>query len=202
MDKRLNILIIEPSDIIAEGIEHLISKIQIAKKLYRYNTLLDIDKNKDIENNEWDIVIVNPALINVCTQARKNFHNKFNDSTLIALLTGVYDRNVCDLFQDCIYLNDSIKQINTVLYKCIKNKHKHLTDSSILTEREIEVLRHLVRGNSIKETADNLNISTHTALSHRRNISEKLGIKSVAAMAIYAVAAKIIDPNESLDRLK
>ena len=77
-----------------------------------------------------------------------------------------------------------------------------LKNSGILSERETEVLKQLVRGKSIKEIADNLHISNHTALSHRRNISDKLGIKSVAAMAIYAVVAKIIDPNESLEGLK
>ena len=38
-----------------------------------------------------------------------------------------------------------------------------------------------------KEIADKLNISLTTVISHRKNITEKLGIKSVAGLTIYAV---------------
>lgn len=202
MSKQLSILLIEPSDIIANGIEFLLTKLRITGDFHRCKNLPEMDKDYCGHHLDWDIVIINPVLMNMCPHVKKSLHHKFHDSTLIALITSVYDRNFCDMFQDCIYLNDDESKVYAVLHKYIKTKHNPLTDSSILTEREIEVLRYLVQGNSIKEIADSLNISNHTALSHRRNISDKLGIKSVAAMAIYAVAAKIIDPNESLDALK
>ncbi|WP_291527848.1 helix-turn-helix transcriptional regulator [Bacteroides sp. UBA939] len=57
----------------------------------------------------------------------------------------------------------------------------------ILSPREIEVLVLVTKGLINKEIADKLNISLTTVISHRRNITEKLGIKSVAGLTIYAV---------------
>ena len=56
-----------------------------------------------------------------------------------------------------------------------------------LIAREIEVLVLLVRGLINKEIADKLNISLTTVITHRKNITEKLGIKAVSGLAIYAV---------------
>mgnify|MGYP000688887481 FL=1 len=56
-----------------------------------------------------------------------------------------------------------------------------------LSAREIEVLRLVTKGLINKEIADKLHISLTTVISHRKNITEKLGIKSVSGLAIYAV---------------
>lgn len=57
----------------------------------------------------------------------------------------------------------------------------------ILSGREIEVLVLLTKGLINKEIADKLNISLTTVITHRKNITEKLGIKSVSGLTIYAV---------------
>lgn len=56
-----------------------------------------------------------------------------------------------------------------------------------LSTREIEVLVLITKGLINKEIADRLNISLTTVISHRKNITEKLGIKSVSGLTIYAV---------------
>ena len=56
-----------------------------------------------------------------------------------------------------------------------------------LSAREIEVLVLVTKGLINKEIADKLNISLTTVISHRKNIMEKLGIKSVSGLTIYAV---------------
>ncbi len=58
---------------------------------------------------------------------------------------------------------------------------------SELSQREIDVLRLVARGYINKEIADELNISFHTVLSHRKNITSKLGIKSTSGLAVYAM---------------
>ena len=57
----------------------------------------------------------------------------------------------------------------------------------ILSAREIEVLVLITKGLINKEIADKLNISLTTVITHRKNITEKLGIKSVSGLTIYAV---------------
>lgn len=56
-----------------------------------------------------------------------------------------------------------------------------------LSAREIEVLVLITKGMINKEIADKLNIGLTTVITHRKNITEKLGIKSVSGLTIYAV---------------
>lgn len=58
---------------------------------------------------------------------------------------------------------------------------------SVLSPREVEVIALLAQGLINKEIAARLNISLTTVISHRKNITEKLGMRSVSALTIYAV---------------
>lgn len=55
-----------------------------------------------------------------------------------------------------------------------------------LSAREQEILAFVAKGMSSKAIADALNLSVHTVNSHRKNISRKTGIRSVAGLAVYA----------------
>lgn len=65
-----------------------------------------------------------------------------------------------------------------------------------LSAREIEVLRLVARGFINKEIADRLHISLTTVISHRKNITEKLGIKSVPGLTIYAVMHGYVEADQ------
>ena len=62
-----------------------------------------------------------------------------------------------------------------------------------LSAREKDVLVEVVNGLSNKEIADKLNISTHTVISHRKNIARKLNIHSTAGLTIYAIVNKMVE---------
>ncbi len=97
-----------------------------------------------------------------------------------------------------INLHDSASlicyKVNELLHLLDTNQGKE-TDTE-LTRREIEVLQLLTKGYSNKEIADQLFVSTHTVISHRKNISEKTGIKSASGLTMYAILKKIIDVSE------
>jgi len=59
--------------------------------------------------------------------------------------------------------------------------------SPVLTPKEIEVLRFIADGKSIREIASGLGVSSKTIESHRRQIMERLNLSSVAALVKYAI---------------
>jgi regulator of cell morphogenesis and NO signaling len=69
-------------------------------------------------------------------------------------------------------------------------------EGSQLSDRELEVLREVVHGCINKEIADKLFISTHTVITHRKNITRKLGIRTVAGLTVYAILNNIISIHE------
>ena len=105
---------------------------------------------------------------------------------------------------DSMYSNQTINlfdaptlicyKVNEILNSFLSEQNKD-TDTE-LTKREIEVLQMVTKGHSNKEIADRLFVSTHTVISHRKNISEKTGIKSASGLTMYAILKKIIDMNE------
>lgn len=63
----------------------------------------------------------------------------------------------------------------------------HHEDPNGLSRREVEVLVKIVSGLTNKEIAEKLHISTTTVISHRKNLMEKLHVRSVSGLTIYAV---------------
>jgi two-component system response regulator NreC len=64
----------------------------------------------------------------------------------------------------------------------------------LLSEREQQVFRLIVEGNSTNQIADVLCVSPKTVEKHRANVMKKLGIHDVVAMVKYAIKIGIIDP--------
>lgn len=98
-----------------------------------------------------------------------------------------------------------VRQILQLHHKGHGSNHPHPTIHSGMREsapghelsaREIEVLVLITKGLINKEIADKLNISLTTVISHRKNITEKLGIKSTPALAIYAVMHGYIEADQ------
>lgn len=64
-----------------------------------------------------------------------------------------------------------------------------------ISSREMDIIREIAQGYTTKEIADNLFLSTHTIVTHRKNIMRKLGINNTAGLVIYAVQENIVSPN-------
>lgn len=66
---------------------------------------------------------------------------------------------------------------------------------NVLSQREQEILVCVAKGMLNKEIADQLDLSIHTVITHRKNITRKTGIKTVAGLTVYALLNHLIDMN-------
>ena len=112
----------------------------------------------------------------------------------VALIYSFFEKEIVDLFDAVIQITDSSESITRVIHNLISLKCLCKSEpKEQLTTRETEVLKHLVQGLSNKEIADQLSISIHTVVSHRKNIIQKTGIKSQSGLTIYAISNNIIN---------
>lgn len=72
-------------------------------------------------------------------------------------------------------------------------KNEPETRDGELSEREMEILRHVCKGKSNQEIADELFISKRTVDKHRANLLSKTGCRNTAALVMYAIKNKMID---------
>jgi DNA-binding NarL/FixJ family response regulator len=97
-----------------------------------------------------------------------------------------------------VALNEEKEQIVAKIRKLTELHGTSFTvgTSSELTQREKTILRQVSLGLTNKQIAETLFLSTHTVTTHRKNISSKLGIKSVSGLTVYAIVNNIITIEE------
>jgi DNA-binding CsgD family transcriptional regulator len=79
------------------------------------------------------------------------------------------------------------------IYRSVANERTVTSDEKReLSSREKDVLKELASGKTNKEIADALCISVNTVITHRKNISSKLGIRSASGLSLYALMNGII----------
>ena len=98
------------------------------------------------------------------------------------------------VIEDFRTINTSAKEddIITSLNVMLETQNSREITSTRLSSRETEVLRLIASGAINKEIAQSLNISINTVLTHRKNITAKLGIKSVSGLTFYAMMNGIV----------
>jgi DNA-binding NarL/FixJ family response regulator len=74
----------------------------------------------------------------------------------------------------------------------MKKKRTHQESGIPLTDREIQVLRHIAFGMSNREIARSLKISDETIKEHVQNILRKIGLRDRTQAAVWAVRKKVI----------
>lgn len=105
---------------------------------------------------------------------------------LIAVMNDLYDTEQ-DFITHCAIEDDIL------LPALALDRGKQNTEGGVLSEREREVLVQVAKGMSNKEIADALCLSTHTVITHRKNIAAKLNIHSTAGLTIYAIANGLLE---------
>lgn len=186
MNKSINIVLAESSDIIRQGLFNILNNS--GYEIIFVNSLEEIS-NYNIKKH-LDLVVINPVLFQNDSSTLLKVVSGFKGTRWVGIVYSYFDKKILAPFDELIYINDSSTIINEKINSLIKLKRSNIR--SIISEREIDVLKLLVEGNSNKEIANKLWISTHTVITHRKNITQKTGIKSVSGLTIYAVVNKLI----------
>jgi DNA-binding NarL/FixJ family response regulator len=196
-EKKYQIIIIEPSLIVQQGIKVLLETSPNFQVIHCYQ---DYQSFKDEPRQVGpDIILINPVLVNFHKQfVVKSFFPNYPNTLLIAILYSYVDPETTDSFDGFIDIYDDYAQIEKKMKKTIAHKiyHDHPSDNIDLSDREKEILVAVARGYINKEIADKLSISIHTVISHRKNISRKTGIRTVSGLTIYALFNNLISQED------
>lgn len=167
-------------------------------------TAFDVKTQESLRNyvvmHHPDMVVVNPMFDGLFDV--KSFKAEFKDEDIryVALSSTMVDQNVLSEYDEHFSLYDNPDDIYEKIKKVLveeKPVDVHPTDS--LSNREKEIIVCVVKGMTNKEIADMLCLSIHTVITHRRNISNKLQIRSTAGLTIYAIVNKLVDIKDVKD---
>lgn len=190
--KPLNILILESSKIIFEGLHAILYQSDLDCRIYRIETIDEL--NSIIETESIDVFIAN--LLHFVNREReiKKIRKENPDLSVVGIDYAMMHKSLTE--PDAMFsLYDTPDYIVNLLSK-LDNKSKNSISQEKddnLTKREVEVLTGIVNGMMNKEIAESLNISIHTVVRHRKNITTKTGIRSQSGLTIYAISKKIVD---------
>ena len=189
------VIICEASEIITAGLYDIIQSIA------GFDVVMRLDSPEALTEKllatDANILIINPSLLGFNTQSLMTQWTKESPNLVcIALETSYMDESALKHFDGVIGINDSKLKIINKLNQIVQNDKGEKSDDVELSKREIDVLVAVAKGMMNKEIADMMNLSIHTVISHRKNITRKTGIKSVSGLTVYALLNNLIDENE------
>jgi len=191
--QRIKFIVIEKSYLIRKGIVSIINRIEKASVVCELDTLENI--SCEIHKYNPDFLVLNANLINDI--------EKYNILTIefdifrkgIAIIsTDIYNNEIISKFREKIYIEENKKDIFQKIENLINeiSFQEPLIIQNELSKREITILKLVAKGLTNKEIADKLFLSTHTVITHRKNITNKLGIKTISGLIVYAILNNII----------
>lgn len=188
--KRYRVAIVEPSYIIVEGLKTILAAGAEFEVVFTTSSWRTMEER-------WGIV--RPDVVVVGTQADcgstlRSSAVDWHAVALVVLQTTVREEEWLRQADGVVNIYDDQHQIVQHLRRAVEQSETNpYNDSHELSEREQAVLVLVAKGLANKEIADKLNISVHTVISHRKNITHKTGIKSVAGLTVYAMLNGLID---------
>ena len=191
-----SLMLFEPSEIVAAGIRKILGGSEFRTV---GNGSDDFDRAVgDIARSQPDMVVVNPSLLSDTARRMtlRAVYPQLHDVALVALVYTLFDEAQMNGFDAVISIFDPPQQVVRKLRKALETvgagTAQTQNEGYELSEREREILVSVARGLTNKEIADRHNISIHTVISHRKNISRKTGIKTIAGLTVYALLNNMI----------
>jgi DNA-binding NarL/FixJ family response regulator len=86
-----------------------------------------------------------------------------------------------------MYLSPAISTAAALKNETVRILEKNIAESERLTKRQLQVLQLIADGHSTKEIAAILDISVKTIETHRKQIMDKLEIRTTAGLTKYCI---------------
>ena len=191
----LKIVVAENSVIIRNGITATLKRLPDLR--IQPIEVHSIESLKEcIRMDNISILIVNPAFGGYFDVAKFKAETSA-PSKVVALVSSFVDKLTLSKYDETISIYDDQETLYSKI-NSLQNlpKKKSEEDDEMLSGREKEIVICVVKGMTNKEIADNLFISVHTVITHRRNIAKKLQIHSPAGLTIYAIVNNLIEISE------
>jgi len=185
-------IIVDSSFLIRKGLATIIESIRNTKVVNSINSINELIN--EIGKKQIDIVVINCKVVNCYNKQVEQLLKDFPSIDWIILNSNNENYSKINSI-DSININDEKSVVIEKLEKTVFNKIKSVSKSQpdIISKREKNVLKLIASGYTNKQIAEELFISFNTVITHRKNITNKLGIKSVSGLTVYAILNKIID---------
>lgn len=195
-NNRPKIAIIDPNTLSVLGLKSILQHVMPIMTVDTFGSFLELSANHPEQYFHY-FVAMNVVLEN------KSFFINNRRKTIVLTLSLDTTSQLSEFHSLCINVPES-ELVRSIL---MLEQHAHghgqnlpsmpkVLQQKILSDREIEVMSLIVQGFINKEIADKLNIGLSTVITHRKNIMDKLGLKSVSALTIYAVMHGYVDINK------
>lgn len=195
MEGRPRIAVVDPNTLAALGLKQLLQTVIPIMTVDTFGSFTELSASQPEKYFHY-FVATNIVLEN------KSFFSEHKRKTIVLTLSLDPSSQLSEFNSLCINVPE--KELIRTLLALEQHAHgkgEHLPpmpkvlQQRILSDREIQVMSLIVQGYINKEIADRLNIGLATVITHRKNIMEKLGMKSVSALTIYAVTHGYVDIN-------
>ncbi len=181
------IIIFTSSYIINNGVFVLLNELNSDIEVKKVLTKKEF--HSTLKHSNFDYLITdNEELTELC---KLNFSNIITNKKIILLgkEDSSFSSNLKIIKRIC--LSAGKDEINDIFLDIFKQRDS--SESSEISEREREIIKLVALGKTNKDIAEDLFLSIHTVITHRKNISKKLGIKTISGLTIYAILNNIID---------
>lgn len=191
MINRVNIVIVEPSLLLRNGL------VAVFQRAVNLNVNIAVVPQISEQSFVSDIVELSPNIIIISTMHYGLYppirlRKYCPESKIIALQSSLVDAAITKEYDEIITMYDNSDTILSTLNRVVESIEQGEVRTE-LSQREKEIVICIAKGMANKEIAEELNLSTHTVVSHRRNITTKLDIYSASGLTIYAIINKLVE---------
>lgn len=193
---RPKIAIIDTNTLAVLGLKQLLQTVMPILTIDTFGSMTELMANQPEQYRHYF------AAMNIVLENRTFFTEHIRQTIVLTLSLGGSSQ-LADFHSICINAPETevVRQL-LILQQMGHSEGRNMPPmpqilkKKILSDREIEVMSLIAQGYINKEIADKLSIGLATVVTHRRNIMDKLGLKSVSALTIYAVTHGYVDINK------